>query len=143
MSRLGGGGANLQYASRIRGNNHVGRSFGDVVSFAPAELCGQLRLSQVEDPGASAANLTLFEWHDGDAWYRGQKRARFAANALRMGQVTGIVVSNRQFQLPPRRTWRVARGENLRHIAHFGRKRLRPLGPGRIVAQEVTVFLHR
>src|SRR5215213_10657318 len=83
--------ANLQDAARVRRDHEIDACLADVRGLPAAQLTGHLRLHQVEDAGAAAADLWFGERHEGDAGNRLKQRARFGPDALCVREMTGVV----------------------------------------------------
>src|SRR5437867_1113114 len=98
------GGGDLQDASGITGRNDVGLERGDVARLPFAELRGRLRLHEIVDAGAAAADLRFSRRQQLDSRNRGQQRPRLRAYALRVREVTGVVIDNPRLDWMPRRT---------------------------------------
>ena len=88
--------------SRVRGDDHVGARVGDVGDLPAAELSGHLRLDQIEDAGAAAADLGVGKRDEREAGNRLEQLTRLAADALRVRQVTGVVIGDAQRERMPR-----------------------------------------
>ena len=76
------------------------------------------------------------------AGYRPQQLPRLRAHALGMLQMAGVVIRRLQRHRPSRRP-RFEVGQHFGNVAALRGKRLRAFGVCRIVAQQVTVPLHR
>src|ERR671916_3518328 len=92
------GGLDLEDATGVGGDEHPGAGGEDVLRLALAELGGGLGLDHVVDAGGAAADLRLLYLLYLDARYAFQDRARLPADALRVTEVAGVVVGDREGQ---------------------------------------------
>ena len=83
------------------------------------------------------------ERQDLDAGDRPQQIARRLADALRVREVTGVVVRDAHRERMARRSRRAELGDDFGHVADARRERPRALRPRRIVGEQLSVFLHR
>ena len=72
-----------------------------------------------------------------------QRVARLRSDALRVRQMTGIVVHDRAPNRMPRRPRLAELRQHFRHVANPRREGVRARGPRRIVGEQLAVFLHR
>src|SRR5438270_10482476 len=93
----------LQRTSGVAGRDHVGLERGDVARLALAKLRGRLRLHEIVDARAAAADLRFRGRQQLDAGNRGEQRARLRADTLRVREVTGIVVDDARLDRMPLR----------------------------------------
>ena len=106
-----------------------GRASIDVGVFATAQFGGHLRLHEVEDAGAAAADVAVGNRHERDAGNRREQVARLLPDALRVGEVAGVMVGDAHVDPMPRRARGLEAGEHLGDVAHLRRERLRALRP--------------
>ena len=117
--------ADLHEAARIAGGDELRGGGGDVLQLALEHDVGHVRLHEVVDAGASAADIALVERHQLELGNCPQHVERRSGDALRVQQMTGRVVRDPAPQpAPPRAGPR--RREQLAHVAHFRRNLLRP-----------------
>src|ERR671915_95453 len=132
----------LKHATGVGGDDHLRPGLQDIVRLALTELGGGLGLDHVVDARGSAADLGLPDLLYGDPRYLLEGLARLLAHSLRVRQVAGVVVGRRNGQ-------RISLGhgaellQKLRDIADLRAEGISPLCVLRVVAQEVTVLLHR
>lgn len=94
----GEGGLELENAAGIAGGHNVGTELGNEFGFAIAEsFCGA-GLHQIVDSGRAAADGSFGDFRKLQTRDASEQRARLAAHALRMLQVTGIVKCHAQLQ---------------------------------------------
>src|SRR5712691_8766720 len=124
------GGGDLQDASGIAGRNDVGLERGDVARLPFAELPGRLRLHEIVDAGAAAADLRFRRRQQLDSRNRGEQRPRLRAHALRVREVTGIVIHDARLDRMPRRTRLADLDEQLRYVTYLCAERAGPRRPG-------------
>jgi hypothetical protein len=105
----------LQQAAGVAGHNHVRIQRGDVARFPVAELRRGFRLHQVVDSRGATADRGFGDFQQFELRDASKQRARLRADALRVLQVTGIVVSHAEAQ-------RVARSARLELGQEFGGK---------------------
>ena len=108
-------GCDLHHATRIAGCDHVGAGTEDVRDLAISERAGRVRLQQVVDAGRSAADVRLGDLAELELRNRLQHASRLLPDALRMLQMAGVVVRDRDRQrmaLGPRLEIR----EQYRHV---------------------------
>src|SRR4051812_9686149 len=84
----------LDRAARVRSHDGLGAGAEQVARLAPAEVGGGVGLHGVVDARRAAADLPLRRLHDVHPGYRRQQLARLRADALRVGEVTGVVVGH-------------------------------------------------
>src|SRR5438046_2692340 len=84
----------LDRAARVRRGYDLGAGVEQVARLAPAELGGRLRLYEVVDAGRPAADLPLGRIDELELRDHPQQVAWLRANALRMREVTGVVVDD-------------------------------------------------
>ena len=116
---------------------------GDVCDLPLSQLPRRLRLNQVVDPGAAAAQVLFGERQQLDARNLLQQIARLLADALGVGEVAGVVVGDAQVQRVARRARLAELDQQLVDVAHPRRECPRPRRPLRIVGEQAFVFLHR
>ena len=95
------GGGNLQGAPRVARRDDVGGEGGDVPGLALTKLSCRLWLHEVVDPGTAAADVGLGWCHQLDARNGGEQIAWLASDALRMQEVTRIVVRDARLDRMP------------------------------------------
>src|SRR5258705_13603795 len=86
--------SNLQNASGVAGRDDVRLQRGDVARLAVAKLHRRLRLDEIVDARAAAADLRFQRREQFDAGNRRQQRARLRLDALRVREVTRVVVDD-------------------------------------------------
>src|SRR5258706_16157219 len=84
----------LEHAARIRGGDDIRPYSGNVAGLPVAELPRGVGLHEVINPGAAAADLLFREGQDLDAGNRRQEIAWRLADALRVGEVTRVVIGD-------------------------------------------------
>ena len=85
----------LQRAARISGNQQVSTGRLDSTGFAAAELGGSRWLDEVVDPGRAAASAGVGDIGEDEAGNAAQQGPGLGGDALRVGQMTGVVVGDR------------------------------------------------
>src|ERR687897_490038 len=132
----------LKHATGVVGDDHLRPGLQDIVRLALTELGGGLRLDHVVDARGPAADLGLTDLLDVHPRYLLECLARLLADSLRVRQVAGVVVGRRN-----RQRITLSHGadflKELRDITALRAESLRPLRVLRVVAQQVTVLLHR
>src|SRR5262249_1012924 len=134
---------NLHHAAGIACCHDVGPERRDIARFSLAELMGGLRLHEIVDTRTSAADLLLRWSQHFQPGNRPQDITRLRAHALRVRQVTGVVVDDPSLQWMTPGSWRTDLDEQFADVANAGRKLLGARRPGRVVAQQVAVLFHR
>ena len=105
---------------------------------------GGLGLHQVVDARRAAADLPARPApRSSSPGIAAQQLARLGADALRVGQVAGVVVGDRHAAPAGARRRGSRSAEQLGDVAHLRGERGRALGPLGVVAQQVAVVLHR
>src|SRR5215218_2538429 len=132
----------LEHTARVGGDDHLRPRLEDVVRLPLPKFGGGLGLDHVVDARRPAADLGLTDLLYVHAWYLLEGLARLLADALRVRQVAGVVVGGRNRQ---RVTLRYGTQllQELRDVADLRAERPGSLGVLGVVAQEVTVLLHR
>src|SRR5438067_10913 len=87
---------NLQQAARVCARVDVGLGREDVLRLAVAELARCLRLREVVDAGAAAADLLLSRLDKLEPGDRPEQRARLQRDALRVLQVARVLERDAQ-----------------------------------------------
>src|SRR5918995_3424306 len=132
----------LKHATGVGGDDHLRPGLQDIVRLALTELGGGLGLDHVVDARGPAADLGLTDLLDVHPRYLLECLARLLADSLRVRQVAGVVVGRRN-----RQRITLSHGaeflKELRDITDLRAESLRPLCVLRVVAQQVTVLLHR
>src|SRR6185503_15404881 len=82
----------LENAARVRGRHDIRLDGRDVAGLAIAKLLRGIGLDQVVDPCAAAADLLFRKRHELEPWDRSQQIARRLADALRVREMTGVVI---------------------------------------------------
>ena len=108
-----------------------------------AELLRRSRFHQVVDAGAAAADVGVRERQQLDARDRSQQIPRLLPNALRVREVTRIVIRHAHRRRLPCCHRRTQFRHELTDIAHPGGERARPLRPLRVAGQQLPVLFHR
>src|SRR5215204_101465 len=132
----------LEHAAGVGGDDHLRPGLQDVVRLALTELGGGLGLDHIVDARRSTADLGLTDLLYVHPRYLLEGLTRLLADSLRVRQVAGVVVSRRNRQRISLRH-RAKFLKELRDIADLCAEGHRPLCVLRVVAQQVTVFLHR
>ena len=101
-------------AARVRARVDVRLDREHLRGLAVAELLRGVRLDEVVDAGAAAAQLLLGRLDELELRDRAQQRPRLGAHALRVAEVAGLLVGDAQRQRVPLR--RTARGDELRDV---------------------------
>src|SRR2546423_9432647 len=83
--------AHLEQAARIRARVDLGLGREDVRGLALAERARRLRLDEVVDAGAAAADLLLGRLDELEAGDRAKQLARLGADALGVREVAGVL----------------------------------------------------
>ena len=130
-------GRDLQHAAWIRAHDHVRRRVKDLAHLVLLELARNFGVRQVVDACAATTPFRIRDVDEGDALDRTQQRARLRANALSVGEVTRVLVEDPESAPGARRDGL----HDLADIAHPGGKRLRTVGPQRVVGEHVAVVL--
>src|SRR5215211_7705442 len=136
------GGLDLEDAAGVGGNEHLRTGCQNIHRLALAELGCGLGLDHVVDTGGTAADLGLLYLPDLDARYPFQDLARLLADALRVPEVAGVVVGDRDGQRVPLGGGSDL-GQKLRDVPDLLGESPGAVGVLGVVAQEVTVLLHR
>src|SRR6266699_4168624 len=132
---------NLQEAARISRCDDIGMHTQDMLSFALAQLVGRLRLDQVVDAGATAADVCLRNVHHLDPRNATQHLTWLQTDALRMGKMAGVMVGYAQLDGMARRH-RLQLGQDLRDVPYRVRECSGAFGVLGVVAQQVSILLH-
>src|SRR5215204_4715285 len=132
----------LEHAAGVGGDDHLRPGLQDVVRLALTELGGGLGLDHVVYARRSTADLGLTDLLYVHPRYLLEGLARLLTDSLRVCQVAGVVVGRCNGQRIS-----LSHGtkflKELRDIADLRAENLRPLCVLRVVAQQVTVLLHR
>src|SRR6266550_9596070 len=122
---------NLQRASGVAGRDHVRLQRGDVARLALAKLRRRLRLYEIVDAGAPAADVRFGRRQQLDSGNRGEQLARLRANTLGMREVTRIVIDDARLDRMPRRARLAGFDQRFGDVAHLraeGTRTIRPRG---------------
>ena len=136
-------GLKLQQTPRVGSDDDVRSGRRDVRGLAEAELGGHVRLDEVEDAGAAAADLGLGQRNDRDVRNGGQEPARLLPHSLSVCEVAGVVVRDAEWQPTTRRPRWSEAIQRFGQIADLGGKRPCPRGPLGVVLQQLAVVLER
>src|SRR6266487_3706730 len=128
-----GAGGHLKHAAWVCRGHDVRLDGGNVARLAIAQLLRGLWLDEVVDAGAAATDLLFRKRQELDARNRPQEIARRLTDALRVREMTRIVVSDAKCQPMSRRPGRTEAGDHLGHVVHARRESARPRRPSRIV----------
>src|SRR6267142_1290769 len=82
----------LDQAAGVSSGDHVRPERGDVPHLPRAEIARRVRLDEVVDARAPAADLLFGRAQHLESWNGSQQITRLRADALRMRQMAGIVV---------------------------------------------------
>src|SRR5215471_20693483 len=105
--------ADLEHTPGIcRGDDIRGRR-RDVSGFALAEFRGHLRLYQVEDTGAAAADVAFRHRDECHARNRREQIARLLTNSLCVPEVAGVVIGDAHLDAM---SWRLRRAERCKYF---------------------------
>ena len=105
----------LDEAARVRARVDVGARRGDVLRLARAELGRCVRLGQVVDAGAAAADRLLGGLGELEARDRAEQLARLELDPLRVQEMARVLEGDAQLERAPLGT-RAELGEELRDV---------------------------
>src|SRR5207253_1756684 len=95
------GGRDLDEAARVRARVDVGLQGEHVARLAIAELPRGLRLDEVVDPGAPAADRLLGRLEELELGDGGERGARLLTDALRVGKMARVLEGDAERKLVP------------------------------------------
>src|SRR5262249_55254563 len=87
-------------AAGVARNDDAGPGLADTLDLSPGQLTGNLRLHDIVDAGAAAAELAVRQLHQAEAGHAAQEHAGLAPHFLTVDEVAGIVIRARDRQLP-------------------------------------------
>src|SRR5207245_1173412 len=107
----------------------------DPIDLSLDELARDLRLQEIVDARAAAAEIAFAELDEPKSWDPTEQRARLLPDALTVRQMARVVVGDGDLEWSKRQ---IGVGEHLAHVARAERQSAHP----RLV-HPVGVFLHR
>src|SRR5262249_17847352 len=122
----------LQQAPRIRGRDHPCAALPDSRELSLEQVARQLRLEQIVDTGAPAAEVAVRQLDEPQPGNAAQELPRLLPEPLAVCQVTGVMIRHRQVERPERK---VGSEQQLEDVAHAR-------GEARQRGDPVTVLLH-
>src|ERR1700730_14298976 len=84
----------VQGASRVRAHAQARSGANDVLDFSFANLVCARRFDQIVNARAPAALISVGDLADRQAWNAREERSGLARNALRVPEVTGVVIGD-------------------------------------------------
>jgi glycolate oxidase len=130
-------GGDLEHAARIRTHDHVRRCVEDLAHLVLLQLARYLRVGQVVDAGAAATALRILDVDQDQALDRPQERPGLSADALPVGEVTGVLIHDADRPPGARRDWL----HDLADVADPRRECLRAVRPQGIAGEDMAVVL--
>src|SRR5205814_2474585 len=103
----------------------------------------RLRLYEIVDAGAPAADVRFGRRQQLDSGNRGEQLARLRANTLGMREVTRIVIDDARLDRMPRRARLAGFDQRFGDVAHLRAEGTRTIRPRGIIVKQLAVFLHR
>src|ERR1051326_3106070 len=134
-------GADLHQATRIPSHDRVRHRHPDLIEFWLEHLRRDLWFYEVVDAGAAATLIGATQRNERRALDRGEHLEWRSGHTLRVEQMAGCVVG--QPHVERTGTPRTRGREQLAHVADLRRDSLRAFAPVRILAEQVTILLHR
>lgn len=134
--------ADLQGAAGVGRSDEHGTGREQILDFLTAEFLTNLRLQNVVDPGAAAAEGRIHRFAHLHSRNLSEQLARLQADALAVQQVAGVLVDECQWPVGNRlEDGDLGPVQKFLHVAHFGGKGGGPLAVERVVRQDVAVLL--
>src|SRR5580704_10288838 len=131
----------LKQATGVSGNYNVSACREQIVDLATPKLRGGVGLKKIKHSRGTTAERRLGDLGDLEFGNSGKQSSRLFAYALRMLQMAGIVIGHAQLDRMARSRWRQF-AQHFGDVFAFGGEGLSAFGPLRVVAQQVSVFLH-